>query len=618
MNEIQNDALKGPLTGEIKEFIDFKRQSGSDYISSECALKAFERFCVTEENQTLALWQLADAWCRPGDGKPKYDDGCSVRQLGQYLTEIGHPKAYTVLSATGRVPKRIGVNPGSFAREINEFIEHKRKSGRKYVIAEYGLRTFDIFCAMKENVALTYQQLAEVWSEKTRVKNVCYLSIVREFGLYLTMQGNSKSFTIPYINGKIPKPPFSGYTSLFAEGIESFHESKRSAGLKYGHEVFRLKDFDKFCNEYPDLSPQQLAVKFLSSQDGCSHEKRKRSHSVIKALGGYLTSNGYTNAFTIEEGNRVVGPYAKEIEIYVAFKRSCGYKYCAEHYHLRGFDAFCASEENRLLAHQQLADSWVLKKEGENANTRAGRVRPVRVFGKYLMSIGHPKAFAIEDDVAPGGTPKPPYLFTGDDIVRFFAACAKLEPDEKDLSLHLVLPAAFLFMHCMGIRTCELKILMENVNFDTGEVFIVGAKTGDRVVYMSSELSEALFGYNSAVEIIFPCRTYLFPASASKSRNDFAKHFRRIWAASVPWAGRGMPRLYDFRHHLLYRNIELCMRNGGNVNAIRPYIMKHMGHKLPKSFQYYFQLSPPIRKEVSRIKNCLDWMIPDAPEVPYE
>ena len=614
----QHDIFHGPLALEIMEFIDFKRQSGSEYVCSEYALKAFDRFCSAEEHQALDPWQLAEAWCRPGDGKPKYDDGCSVRQLGQYLTEIGHPKAYTVLSTTGSAPRRIGVNTGPFAMEVNEFVEQKRISGRKYVAAEFCLKTFDIFCAMKENEALTSQQLADAWRDKTRGRNSYYLSIVREFGLYLTMQCNSKSFTIPYANGEMPNPPFTGYTSLFADGIDSFLETKRSAGLKYRHEVFRLKAFDKFCNEHHDLSPQQLADTFLSFQDGCGYEKRKRSNSVIRALGSHLVGNGHPTAFTIMDENCVVGPYAEEIEVFVAFKRSCGYKYCGERNHLRGFDEFCVAEENMCLAPQQIADKWVLKREGENANTRAGRVGPVRVFGKYLMGIGHPKAFVIADDAAPGGTPKPPYLFVGDEVERFFAACAELQPDEKDPSIHLVLPAAFLFMHCMGVRTYELKILMENVNFDTGEVLIAEAKTGDRVVYMSGELSELLVNYSSEVERIYPFRAYLFPASVSRARNDFAKHFSRIWAASVALAGHSMPRLYDFRHHFLYRNVEFCMRNGGDVNVIRPYIMKHMGHKLPESFQYYFHLSPPIRKEVSRIKNSLDWMIPDAPEVPYE
>jgi len=285
---------------------------------------------------------------------------------------------------------------------------------------------------------------------------------------------------------------------------------------------------------------------------------------------------------------------------------------------LRVFDAFCALKGNEALSPQQLADKWILKRNNEHSNTRAGRVGPVRVFGKYLTSIGHPKAFVIADDAAKQKAPKPPYLFSEDDIDIFFSACLDLKPDDKEPSLHVVLPAAFLFMHCMGVRTCELKILMENVNFETGEVIISNAKTGDRVVYMSEELSELLLKYNAEIEKFFPQRKYLFPAAVSRSRNDFAKQFHKIWESYVPGAEIGGPRLYDFRHHLLYRNVELFTRNGGDVNVLRPYLMRHMGHKLPESFQYYFHLSPPIQKEVSQIKKNLDWMIPDAPAVPYE
>jgi len=217
-----------------------------------------------------------------------------------------------------------------------------------------------------------------------------------------------------------------------------------------------------------------------------------------------------------------------------------------------------------------------------------------------------------------GGLLSLQYLFSEDDIDRFFGACAELKPDEKEPSMHIVLPAAFLFMHCMGVRICELKILMENVNLETGEVIITDTKTGERTVYMSEELSELLFKYSLVIEKIFPRHKYLFPASVSRSRNDFAKHFREIWRSNVPAVEHGVPRLYDLRHHLLYRNVELCMRNGDDVNVLRPYLMRHMGHKLPESFQYYFHLSPPIRKEVSQIKKGLDWMIPDVSGVPYE
>jgi integrase len=366
------------------------------------------------------------------------------------------------------------------------------------------------------------------------------------------------------------------------------------------------------------LSLQQLADTFIQSRKDFGYCIGRRSASVIKELGKHLVENGYTNAFTIVDENYVVGPYVADISAFVDFKKSCGFKYHSAEYHLKVFDAFCAAKENESLTPQHLAEKWVLKRDGEHPNTRSGRVGPVRVFGKYLTSIGHPRAFAIPDDVAQGKAAEPPYLFSGFDIDMFFSVCADLQPEEKDPCMHIVLPAAYLFMHCMGVRTCELEILMENVDFDTGEVVIVDAKTGDRVIYMSDELSKVLSKYSLKIEDIFPHRKYLFPASENRSRKDFAKHFREIWESSVPAEGRGVPRLYDFRHHLLYRNVELCMRNGNDVNVLQPYIMRHMGHKLPESFQYYFHLSPPIQKEVSEIKNSLDWMIPDVPEVPYE
>ena len=184
--------------------------------------------------------------------------------------------------------------------------------------------------------------------------------------------------------------------------------------------------------------------------------------------------------------------------------------------------------------------------------------------------------------------------------------------------MHIVIPAAFLFMHCTGVRTGELSIQMENVSFETGKVIIADAKSGDRAIYMNEELSGYLLKYSTVIESVFPCRMHLFPASANRPRNDFSKQFSEIWAANVPTSVHGAPRLYDLRHHLLYRNVELCLRNGGDINVLRPYIMRHMGHRLPESFQYYFHLSPPIRKEVSEIKGSLDWMIPEVPEAPYE
>jgi hypothetical protein len=108
-NRIYPYKYSGPLASEIMGFISFKREAGSVYTSSELVFKAFDRFCTLESNRYLTPQQLADAWVEPNTDKPKYDGGCCVRQLGQYLTELGHPNAFTVLSAGGRPPRMIFV-----------------------------------------------------------------------------------------------------------------------------------------------------------------------------------------------------------------------------------------------------------------------------------------------------------------------------------------------------------------------------------------------------------------------------------------------------------------------------------------------------------------------------
>ena len=114
----QQDGFIGPLAEEIKEFIEFKRQSGSKYASPESALKAFDRFCAAAENQSMAPQQLAEAWVDPYGDKPKYDGGCCVRQLGLYLAAQGRPNAFIILSEKGNAPRLHGcVNSGPFAEE---------------------------------------------------------------------------------------------------------------------------------------------------------------------------------------------------------------------------------------------------------------------------------------------------------------------------------------------------------------------------------------------------------------------------------------------------------------------------------------------------------------------
>jgi len=261
--------------------------------------------------------------------------------LDHYLVETGHVNAFSILSNKGNVPRKLFIKIGPFEKDIKDFIEHKRLSGRKYINVEYYLNAFNLFCAMnKDNFSLP-QQFAETWCNSIGKKVCADISAIREFGLHLTLKDSKNAFLIPYANGDMPKPAFAGYTCLFAEEIDSFLKAKRSDGFKYRQEEFRLKDFDRFCNEHSALPAQQLADAFINSCEETGYYMGIRSVSVIRAFGNYLTENDSPNAFSIVDKYFVAGPYAEEIVVFVAFKRSSGFKYPNSAYHVRCFDAFC-------------------------------------------------------------------------------------------------------------------------------------------------------------------------------------------------------------------------------------------------------------------------------------
>lgn len=612
----KNVETKGPFAADIAEFVGCKRQAGLSYVSAGYELRAFDAFCAVAGRDRYSPQELADLWADRGrSSTPKYGDSNSVRQLGQYLTARGGANAFSLQTPSGNSPKIPRICDGPFAEEIFEFINCKKTSGRKYVNAGVGLSAFDSFCAMKANQALSHQQMAEAWRDRrTAAKKIPYIDLVREFGLFLTLQNSPKAFALPYSDGSAPKPAFTGYTSSLAESIVSFLAEMRMAGFKYRHGELCLREFDTFCNSpsVSTLGTQGMATAFLHGQAGRSADKQRKCASAVKALGKFLSARGSGNAFCILEPDQPTGPFKNEISAFVGFKKSAGYKYKSAERALHAFDKFCAMS-GVSIPFQQLAEIWSQRIGGEHPNNRSSRVGPVRVFGKHLQGIGSPKAFVIADDVARGCAPEPPYLFYEDDVDAFFRACAELEPDKKDPAMHIVLPAAFLFMLCTGVRTCELGVAMDNINLQSGEVVIADAKTGGRIIYISGQLSAILQRYDSAVGRILPHRSHMFPANEKRPRRDFARRFKEIWRRSLLDGEHGSPRLYDFRHHFLYRNVELCMRSGIDVDAMRPYLMRHMGHRTPESFQYYFHLSPPIRKEISQAKTALDWMIPDVP-----
>ena len=57
---------------------------------------------------------------------------------------------------------------------------------------------------------------------------------------------------------------------------------------------------------------------------------------------------------------------------------------------------------------------------------------------------------------------------------------------------------------------------------------------------------------------------------------------------------RKKSNVWIFRHHFVYANMNRWLREGKDVNAMLPYLMRYMGHSDVKNTLYYLHLVPDI------------------------
>ena len=90
------------------------------------------------------------------------------------------------------------------------------------------------------------------------------------------------------------------------------------------------------------------------------------------------------------------------------------------------------------------------------------------------------------------------------------------------------------------------------------------------------------------------------------------KNFLRFWYSAFPEkkdSGVSI-RAYDFRHHFVYADMNRWLRDGKDVNAMLPYLMRYMGHTDIKNTLYYFHLVPDIYGEIAARSEHSERLIP--------
>lgn len=308
------------------------------------------------------------------------------------------------------------------------------------------------------------------------------------------------------------------------------------------------------------------------------------------------------------------------IDQFVSYKKANGYQYQTGAYYLKKYARFVIETAPETVAPDKASVEGFLEKLRDTPGSLYNAAAFLREFSRYLTARGI-AAYLIPSGRLRLPTPVQPYFFTEREITAFFRECDRIKENPHLKGKHLVLPAVFRLLYCCGLRCKEARTLArENVHLEEGCLDILQSKgPKSRRVHISEELAEYLAIYDRQISRLFPNRETFFPNRKDQpySASWLEQNFLRFWHAAFPEKkdSGASTRAYDFRHHFVYANMNRWLREGRDVNAMLPYLMRYMGHSDIKSTLYYFHLVPDIYGGILDRSSHSEGLIPEMGHV---
>lgn len=309
------------------------------------------------------------------------------------------------------------------------------------------------------------------------------------------------------------------------------------------------------------------------------------------------------------------------VEDFISYKHGIGYQYITSETYLNGFTKYIHQNyPNAKFPNKDIILEYLYTKK-DYPGALYGLIAVLREFSRYLLNEGYENVYIIPPKRMPKLCPEPPYFFTEDEIIHFFLTCDSVKPNQSFKGREYVLPVLFRILYCCGLRCKEVrKLLCSDVHLSENYIDILQSKGAkSRRIFISWELSDYLKEYNQKIENVFPGRTYFFPRSLTDyyTAGFISQNFKRLWKQTFPDWDKSIsrPRAYDFRHHFVWANLNRWVKEGKDINAMLPYLVRYMGHQHLSSTLYYFRFVPEFYPVFTKLTKSLEDILP---EVSYE
>ncbi len=313
----------------------------------------------------------------------------------------------------------------------------------------------------------------------------------------------------------------------------------------------------------------------------------------------------------------VYGPIMRE---FIDLKRSLGYKYVDVEYVLARFDRFMEERnEVSIGISKSIAEAWCFKSPNEASKSWYNRIQIIRSFAIYLGDRGYASYIPL---LPPMRSTFVPYIFSKEEISRFFAACDELQPTRNHLGSRVfMVPCLFRLMYGTGLRVSEvMQLKCGNVDLEEMHLIVLDSKNGkQRLVPISESLTAVCRDYLNYRQTQYTSQRsdafFIAPDGCPCNTDNAHRWFKRVlYNARIPYSGRGAgPRLHDLRHTFSVHSLAGMAENGTDLYYSLPILSAYLGHQSVTATDRYVRLTsdmfPAIIKQQSELHPNQLWDI---------
>ncbi len=300
----------------------------------------------------------------------------------------------------------------------------------------------------------------------------------------------------------------------------------------------------------------------------------------------------------------------KEIQTYVEdfirYKESLGYSRKSYEGFLKDFASYLRVYfDGATMLTETMVLGWCIQRKTENEAGFRRRATALRVFNKYLFTIGASE-YLMPTDLYPRTGRYTPYLFTDDELYHLFSLSDQAVYDSVAPCKHLIISVVYKLIYFCGLRPNEGRELKKtDLDLANKTLFIRKNKSHrERLIPMAPDVAEMCREYYLKITIAYPDTEYFFPSPKGEpySAKWLTKQFLSLWNQVRRDGNTSNVRVYDLRHRYATAIMIKWMDEKADLQVMLPYLSAYMGHAKLSDTAYYFHLLPEKLVNTSAIK----------------